>query len=346
MKTHKLQNLIQHPVLVTDEKMIEYFIGTRFHVSERFIGLLVEKHRVRLFLNDLFPYPNADLEIVRFNDAQDVIKLLASQLDTDTLYVDRQMQAGFLLRLMKAKPLIEVAVDELADRVRAVKDSEEIAKMRKASSLNDEAMAKVKTLLKPGITELEVAMKIEEIFAELKTESVSFRPIVAFADNASDPHGVPGERILKPGDAIIVDMGCKQDGYCSDMTRTFFVGHNSLKEVYETVRKANLAAIATIKPGIPFKQIDHAARSVIEAAGYGDKFIHRTGHGIGQDVHEPYDVSSVSETLTLEGMCFSIEPGIYLPGVGGVRIEDLVVVTKDGCEVLNRFPKDQEVIGI
>ena len=128
------------------------------------------------------------------------------------------------------------------------------------------------------------------------------------------------------------------------MTRTYFVGQNSMEEVYETVRRANLAGIAAVKPGVRFCDIDRACRQVIEEAGYGPYFIHRTGHGIGLSVHEPFDVSAVDEIIVEEGMCFSIEPGIYLPGVGGVRIEDLVLVTSDGCEVLNHDPKDQPVL--
>lgn len=344
MKTNKLQNKIQHPVLITDEKMIAYFIGDRFHCGERFIGLLVDPHGVKLFLNDLFPYQSNELEIVRFNDAQDAMRIFASHFKGEQLYVDRNMRAGFLLRLMKHLPLIDIAIDEIADHVRAQKDDNEIERMHKASALNDAAMAQVRDLLKLGVRELEVASAIEEIYQSLGADDTSFRPIVAFGENTSDPHALPGERILEEGQPIIVDMGCKKDDYCSDMTRTFFVGHNSMKDVYDIVLRANLAAISIVKPGIPLKMIDAAARNVITQAGYGDRFIHRTGHGIGQEVHEPYDVSSVSETLTTEGMIFSIEPGIYLPGIGGIRIEDLVLVTKDGCEVLNAYPKDFEII--
>jgi Xaa-Pro dipeptidase len=128
------------------------------------------------------------------------------------------------------------------------------------------------------------------------------------------------------------------------MTRSFFLEDNSLIDVYQTVLKANLAAINKVKPGVLLKEIDHAARSVIQSAGYGEYFIHRTGHGIGQEVHEPYDVSANSDVLCEVGMIFSIEPGIYLPSGGGIRIEDLVLVTEDGCEVLNQYPKNSPII--
>jgi len=341
MKTFELQKSIQHPVLITDPKMIHYFTGESFHVAERFIGLLVSPHFVHLFLNDLFPTQFSSGELVRFNDAQDAIKVLAPYLKTDKLYVDRQMQAGFLLRLMKDLPLLAIEIDQQADRVRAIKNADEIEKMRKASHLNDLAMREVKKLMIPGVTESQVASQIESIFMSLGADALSFAPIVAFGDNTADPHATPGNRVLKEVDSIIVDMGCKKDGYCSDMTRSFLVGDSPMKKIYEVVLKANLAAIQAVKPGVPFKHIDQAARDVITQAGYGDYFIHRTGHGIGQDVHEPYDVSSVNETLTQVGMIFSIEPGIYIPGLGGIRIEDLVCVTLDGVEVLNQDSKTQ-----
>lgn len=344
MNVFKLQQQLHHPVLITDEKMIAYCVGQRFHVAERFLALLVTKSRIQLFLNDLFP-TQLPVDIIRFNDVDDPIKLLSKSLsDESTLYVDRQMKAGFLLRLMKEKPLLEIQVDTLADHVRSIKDPSEQDAMRKASKLNDAVMALVPSFLKEGVTEWDVATQIQKAFIDLGADNLSFPPIVAFGDHASDPHAEPGERKLKPNETIIIDMGCIKNGYCSDMTRTFYLGKNAMKEVYDLVHKANLAAIANVKPGIKFKEIDEAARSVIREGGYGDYFIHRTGHGIGQDVHEPYDVSSINEKVVEAGMCFSIEPGIYLEGLGGVRIEDLVLVTPEGCEVLNAYPKDQERI--
>ena len=216
--------------------------------------------------------------------------------------------------------------------------------MIRASQVNDTVMAQVAKRIAVGKSEAALRDEIDEMFRQV-SQGNSFDTIVAYGDHAADPHGVPGERTLKAGEAVVVDMGCMVEGYCSDMTRTFFVGENTEKELYAIVRRANLAGIAAVKPGIPFKEIDLAARKVIEEAGYGEYFIHRLGHGIGMEVHEPFDVSATDETLVREGMCFSIEPGIYIPGRVGIRIEDLVCVTKDGCRVLNSYPKDLQVIG-
>jgi len=340
--THAL-TMSRHPILVSDPSMIAYLIGTRFEVGERFLGLLLQNQKTILFLNKLFPYENKDLEIIRFSDEEDPIPLLAQHLDSDVLKVDQHLESSFLLRLMKLKPLIDYQLDHTLDQIRSIKNEEEIGWMREASRLNDLVMSQVPLLLKVGVLESEVASKIVELFKQY-SDGISFKPIVAFGSHTADPHAVPEDRALKANEAIVIDMGCKFKGYCSDMTRTFFIGHNPMKEVYDTVLKANLAAIAKVKPGVSLSEIDKAARSVIKEAGYGDYFIHRTGHGIGANVHEPYPVSSESQVLCKEGMIFSIEPGIYLEGIGGIRIEDLVLVTSSGVEVLNTYPKNKEII--
>jgi Xaa-Pro dipeptidase len=324
--------------------MIAYLVGQRFHVSERFIGLLIKKDDVILYLNNLFPTQLTGLTIKRFDDTDNPMLLVNHDLKSDVVYVDKHMSAGFLLRLMKLNPLLTVEIEEIADKVRSIKDEFEQNKMRVASQINDTAMEIVRNHLKEGVSELEIASLIPEIFQSLGADDVSFTPIVAFGQNTSDPHAVPNDTRLRKGSPIIIDMGCIKDGYCSDMTRSFFLEDNSLIDVYQTVLKANLAAINKVKPGVLLKEIDHAARSVIQSAGYGEYFIHRTGHGIGQEVHEPYDVSANSDVLCEVGMIFSIEPGIYLPSGGGIRIEDLVLVTEDGCEVLNQYPKNSPII--
>lgn len=329
--------------LISDPRAILYFTGTRFAPGERLLALVVKRSGSSvLFVNQLFPCENQKIPVIRYSDAQDGVAMLAQQLE-GTVAVDKSFPSRFLLPLMENSPELKLTVGTVIDEVKAIKTAEEQEKMVEASRRNDAVMAKVASLIQVGKSEAALRDEIDALFHAC-SEGNSFDTIVAYGDHAADPHGIPGDRELKEGEAVVVDMGCIVDGYCSDMTRTFFVGHNTEKEIYDTVLKANLAGIAAIRPGIPFKQIDLAARKVIEDAGYGEYFIHRLGHGIGMEVHEPFDVSATDEVIVQEGMCFSIEPGIYIPGRVGIRIEDLVCVTKDGCKVLNSYPKDQEVL--
>lgn len=328
--------------LVSDPNAICYFTGTRFSPGERLLALLVKKDgSYKLCINILFPYEGS-FPTLWFSDAQDGVALLSEEL-SGTVAVDKSFPARFLLRLQAVKPELKLILGTVIDEVKAIKTPEEQEKMLRASQVNDSVMEKVAALIQPGKSELQLQQEIDGIFRQV-SQGNSFDTIVAYGDHAADPHGVPGERALKAGEAVVVDMGCVVDGYCADMTRTFFVGENTEQEIYDTVLRANLAGIAAVKPGIPFKEIDLAARKIIEDAGYGEYFIHRLGHGIGMEVHEPFDVSATDEVIVQEGMCFSIEPGIYIPGRVGIRIEDLVCVTKDGCRVLNAYPKNQEVL--
>lgn len=350
-RIEKLQQLmIEQKVdacLISDAAAMQYFINKSFSCGERMIVLLVQQHgKPTLFLNELFPCKESDdFKLVLFNDTEDGVQVLANSFEADCIGIDKVWQAGFLLKLMELKPNCRFVNGALlSDLVRSIKDEDEQAKMRKASRLNDLVMDEVRKLIQVGKSEKQLAQEIEEAFMRIACSKPSFPTIVAYQKNCADPHAEPSDFILEKGMPVIVDMGCFYEGYCSDMTRTFFVEENTMQEVYDTVYKANMAAIAKVKPGVSFQEIDRAAREVIEEAGYGPYFIHRLGHGIGLSVHEPYDVSGSNSMLVQEGMCFSIEPGIYLPNQGGVRIEDLVLVTKEGCEVLNHNPKDNPVI--
>ena len=201
--------------------------------------------------------------------------------------------------------------------------------------------------VRPGVTELEIAEGLLGTYRSLGAEGYSFSPIVSFGANAADPHHVPDGTVLAAGDMVLFDVGCKRSWYCSDMTRTFFTAEptDHQRAVYDAVLAANEAAEAIVRPGVTFAEIDLTARRIIEEAGWGPQFNHRLGHQIGLSEHEPGDVSASHDEPVQPGMCFSIEPGIYLPGDMGVRIEDLVIVTEDGCEVLNRYPKGIQVLG-
>ena len=173
-------------------------------------------------------------------------------------------------------------------------------------------------------------------------EGLSFSPIVVAGPNAASPHSTPSERPIQPGETIVVDCGVTVGGYAADITRTFAVGElePEMARVYDVVRAANEAGREAVRPGIPAEQVDQAARAVIKDAGYGEYFFHRTGHGLGLETHEPPYIVAGNQRLLEPGMTFTVEPGIYLPGRGGVRIEDDVVVTADGGESLTTFPRE------
>ena len=339
-------------LLVSDPIAIYYLINRRFYPGERFLGLLIKKDmRPKLFLNVLFPSePIEGVDIVSLSDTDVLTHVLSQYIDKDScLGVDKTLQARFLLPMQEEKIARRFINGSLAiDKTRAIKDDEEKQLMRKSSQINDQAMAILKTLVKDDITEKQIADQLLGIYNSLGAEGFSFEPIVAFGKNAADPHHMPDDTKLKYGDVVLFDVGCTYKGYCSDMTRTFFYkkGPDKLQEeVYNLVRKANEDAENFIKKGVRLCDIDKTARDVIENGGYGKYFTHRLGHFIGIEDHEYGDVSSAFKDLTETDNIFSIEPGIYDPETMGCRIEDLVIVTDDGCEVLNKYPHDIEIIG-
>lgn len=231
----------------------------------------------------------------------------------------------------------------ILDPLRSRKDDEELAVMREASLMVDGVVRKLRDFIRPGMTERQIAKKIPEFFEEVGADGMSFNPIVASGPNGSMPHYGGDRRVIEENDVIILDLGGRYKSYCSDTTRTFFVGAptEEQKKVYEIVRRAQAAGEAAVKPGATGQDVDRAARQVIIDAGYGEFFFNRVGHGIGVAVHEsPYMIEGNDKPLE-PGNVFSVEPGIYLPGKFGVRIENIVAVRPDGTgEALNHFPRD------
>ena len=229
---------------------------------------------------------------------------------------------------------------------RMVKEAWELELMRKAQDITDAAFAEVLTKIKAGMTEKQLCAEL--IYCLLKNggEGLSFDPIVVSGPNTSLPHGVPGDRVLQEGDFITMDFGVLYKGYCSDMTRTVALGYatEEMKQVYDTVLKAQLAGIAATRAGVPGKQVDAAARQVIADAGYGAYFGHGYGHSLGLEIHEAPNCNPGGETVMQENMVSSAEPGIYLPGKFGVRIEDVVIFKQDGCEDITHSPKNLIIV--
>lgn len=337
-------------LLVSDARSIQYLTGAYIEPGERFLGLVLTADNAPvLILNELFSAP-ADIEcaVEYYKDGEDPLSLAARACNSASgLGCDKNLAARFLIPLIERCAASRFALGSCAvDSARAIKDETERALMRQASLTNDAAMKRFRELVHPGVTEAEVAGQLEAIYREFGASGHSFAPIVSFGANAADPHHEPDATPLRPGDVVLFDVGCRQDDYCSDMTRTFFTQQPTEFErnVYETVHRAGNAARALVAPGVRFCDIDAAARTIIENAGFGPHFTHRLGHQIGLDVHEPGDVSGANDACVAPGMVFSIEPGIYLPGEFGVRIEDLVLVTEDGCEVLNHYSRELEVL--
>ena len=346
-----LDGLGARQMLITDPMSIYYLTDVYVQPFERFFGLLlrVDGNHV-LFLNKLFFVPqDVGIEKVWYSDTDPVTDIVAKYLDhSSPLAVDKDLTARHLLPLMEKKAAAAfINGSPAVDYTRGIKDAEEQKKMIAASEINDAAMAQFKTLIHDGVTEAEAAGKMLEIYRSLGAEGFSFSPLVAFGANAADPHHEPDDTVVKPGDCVLFDVGCIKDGYCSDMTRTFYFKEVSehCKEIYHIVRRANEAAEALIRPGVRLCDIDAAARDLITKEGYGPQFNHRLGHFIGLKEHEYGDVSSGFDWPVQPGMIFSIEPGIYLTGDTGVRIEDLVLVTEDGVKILNRYPHELEIIG-
>lgn len=232
-------------------------------------------------------------------------------------------------------------VDEIIAGLRMIKSADELAKMRAAVAVAEEAFTAWLTQLRVGMTEHEAAARLVASILTHGAEALAFEPIVAGGPNGGLPHAVPGERPFEAGDWIVVDWGALVDGYASDITRMVVLGEprGKMRQIHEIVLRANEAGRAAIKPGVEAQAIDAAARAVIEEAGYGPHFMHRTGHGLGLEAHEtPYIVAGNGRSLA-PGMTFTVEPGIYLPELGGVRIEDDVVVTLEGAETLTTLPR-------
>jgi len=231
----------------------------------------------------------------------------------------------------------------LVEKLRMIKDAEEQALMRRAAAITDEAFRHILGFIRPGVTERDVAMELEFTIRRLGAQGLAFETIVASGPRSSLPHGQPTDRVIEEGDLVTLDFGARYQDYCSDMTRTVMVGEPSAKqrEIYEIVLEAQQRGVAACRPGITGKELDEVCRSYIREKGYGGHFGHGTGHGVGRFIHEGPRVSTRGEQDVLQpGMVVTIEPGIYLPGWGGVRIEDMVLVTETGCEVLSRSPKE------
>lgn len=235
----------------------------------------------------------------------------------------------------------------LLTKMRQIKSAEEVEAIRAASQLAESVLEDLTATLEAGISERELAAQFEYEFKKRGAMGAAFDTIALFGARSSLPHGVPGDRRLAVGDIVLLDLGCRHRGYCSDLTRTYVfgtVGEAWVEEVYNLVLAAQRNALKAVRAGVACTVVDAAARDLISEGGYGDDFRHSTGHGVGIEVHEVPRLSAESDAVLEAGMAVTVEPGIYLPGKGGIRIEDLVVVTEAGCDVLTSTPKEFKVL--
>ncbi|MFZ3577710.1 M24 family metallopeptidase [Virgibacillus sp. DJP39] len=293
-------------------------------------------------------------EIVGYSDHENPWELIKTSLEkrrlknVEEVAVEKEVLSlarseSFLNLFSEAKV---VSVEGKLNEMRVVKEDSEISIIRRATEMADYGVQVGINALREGISEMEVLAKIEYELKKKGIREMSFSTMVLFGEKSGDPHGNPGDRELKPGDMVLFDMGVVLEGYCSDITRTvaFKSASEKQKEIYNTVLKAELASLNASKPGTRIGDLDKIARDIITEAGYGDYFPHRIGHGMGINVHEFPSMNHLNDGILKEGMIFTIEPGIYVPGVGGVRIEDDVLITANGCEILTKFPKKLQII--
>ena len=331
-------------LFICDIQSIQYLTDLLVYPGERLWALCLRSDGKHVFFaNRLFGEIKSEYPVISMDDTDDIMTIVAKELqDSRVMGVDKELAARWLLPLMEKNADCRYLLgSDCVDDVRACKDEEEKAIMREASRINDECIVLLAQHLYEGITETEAAEYLSKLYDE-RGSSASFGLIVSFGPNGADPHHVCDDTPLRPGDCIVIDVGCKYKGYCSDMTRTYFYQYATEEntEVYNTVLRANEAAEKFVKAGQRLCDIDATARNIIAEKGYGEYFTHRLGHFIGREVHEKGDVSAAYVNEARAGNVFSIEPGIYLPGKFGVRIEDMAFVTENGCEDLTSCPKE------
>ncbi|YAR62947.1 Xaa-Pro dipeptidase [Bacillus cytotoxicus] len=336
------------------------FYMTNFHCEphERLLGLFVFQEQEPILICPKMEENQArnagwTHEIIGFTDTDRPWDMIAKVLKDRSIKANAVAIEKEHLNVERYEALTELfpnatfhSAEEKVRELRLIKDEKELSILREVAHMADYAVGIGVEAIKENRSELEVLAIIEHELKKKGIHKMSFDTMVLTGANSALPHGVPGANKMKRGDFVLFDLGVIIDGYCSDITRTVAFGDISEEQtrIYNTVLSGQLQAIEACKPGVTLGAIDRVARSVIADAGYGDFFPHRLGHGLGISVHEYPDVKEGNESPLKEGMVFTIEPGIYVPNVGGVRIEDDIYITKDGTEILTKFPKELQFV--
>lgn len=354
MKRKQLQELLLEApydaLVLTSEVNRRYATG--FHSSAGVVYLSAEQ---AVFYTD-FRYVEAaraavtDFEVREIGAGRSYTAAVNELIEQDGVRTvaleDETLTHAEYTRWATALHATAMRLEDSIARLRVTKEDDEVEKIVAAQRIAEQAFEEVMNDIRVGVTEKEIAARLTYLMLHYGAENMSFDPIVVSGANSSKPHGVPTDKPIAAGDFVTMDFGCIVDGYCSDMTRTVAVGHvtEEMQRVYDIVLDAQLAGIACCKAGVSGREVDGAARRVIEAAGYGDAFGHGFGHGVGLEIHEAPTASSRSEALLPAGSILTAEPGIYLPGKFGVRTEDMLYVIEDGCINLTEALKTLRIL--
>lgn len=346
---------------ITPGPTMLYLTGLHFHVSERPIvvcffpdrtaqiilpQLEAAKPKSATFELEIFDYGEDEADRTRaFSDAASAAKLDGKTIGVESLRF-RHLESTLMQKALGSGKI--VAADALITPLRMIKDENEIASIQQAVNVTQRALSQTISMIEIGMTEVELASELTlQLLRAGSQPEIPFSPIVASGPNSALPHAFPSRRKIEGGDLLIIDCGATYQNYVADLTRTFMVGEpkQAFKEMHALVLKANRAGRAIAGPGVECQVVDQASREVIESAGFGKFFMHRTGHGIGLEGHERPYIRAGNKDQLEPGMTFTIEPGIYRQDQGGVRIEDNVVIAADGAQSLSTFPRELQVVG-
>ncbi|MDI3480595.1 MAG: Xaa-Pro dipeptidase [Tepidanaerobacteraceae bacterium] len=352
MKENKTDVLVVGP-----SPDLEYLTGLHPLIDERFKALFILSDGRYFYISPELCYEESrevlgeNTDIFTWSDSKGFLEAFEEMnkhynLDGKTIGVNDGIRAVDLLAMGNVLNATFTNGCSIMEKMRIIKTKEEMEKLRKAAKIADEAATQIIKFIKPGITEREIKNRIEHILFENGGQELAFKTIVASGPNSSKPHYTDDGRVIEKRDVIIMDFGCRYNGYCSDISRTVFVGEptDEQKKIYSIVCEANNRAESHVKQGVRAEEVDMVARNVIREAGFGEYFFNRTGHGIGVGVHEaPYIMEGNKQVLE-NGMAFSIEPGIYVPGRFGMRVEDIILMKDGKGEVLNKATKEMIIV--
>jgi Xaa-Pro aminopeptidase len=339
VRTALLAPRLELPLLVTAPTNVRYLTG----LESSNAALLVEPDaRATVYTDFRYAEKARALEVELVETSRYLYRTLAELLSGRRVGFEAAHMTVASHQALEKGGVELVPTSGVVEALRAVKEEGELAAMRRAAVLSDEVFDALTKERFTGRSERDLAWWMERVFRDAGAENVSFQPIVAAGATGASPHADPGERVVEAGMLVTVDAGCIVEGYCSDCTRTFAVGDppKRLLEAYELCLEAQLAGLAAVRVGVSGRDADAASRDPVESAGLGWAYGHGLGHGVGLEVHEAPVLRPESTDVLEERNTVTVEPGIYFPGEGGVRIEDLVLVTSDGCERLTQFPKE------